>query len=59
MSFDNIHSLFNSLGDEIESIFQMHQDKITMLAVELDNEKQRNKKLKQLLYNFLEDDLNE
>lgn len=59
MSFDNIHSLFNSLGDEIENIFQMHQDKITMLAVELDNEKQRNKKLKQLLYNFLEDDLNE
>lgn len=59
MSFDNIHSLFNSLGYEIENIFQMHQDKITMLAVELDNEKQRNKKLKQLLYNFLEDDLNE
>ena len=59
MSFDNIHSLFNSLGDEIEAIFQLHQDKITMLAAELDNEKERNKKLKQLLYNFLEDDLNE
>lgn len=59
MSFDNIRSLFNSLGDEIESIFQVHQDKMNMLASELDNEKQRNKKLKQLLYNFLEDDLNE
>ena len=59
MSFDNIHLLFHSLGDEIEAIFQLHQDKITMLAVELDKEQQRNKKLKQLLYNFLEDDLNE
>ena len=59
MSFDSIRSLFNDLGKEIEIMFQIHQDRINILANELDKEQQRNKKLKQLLYNFLEDDLNE
>lgn len=59
MLFDNIHSLFNDLGKEITNILQNQQYQIDGLTVELDNEKQRNKKLKQLLYNFLEDDLNE
>lgn len=58
MSFDRVSSILSDLGNELESILKCHEDKITILSIELDNEQKRNKKLKQLLYNFLEDDLN-
>ena len=58
MLFDRVSSILSDLGNELESIFKYHEDKIAILSIELDNEQKRNKKLKQLLYNFLEDDLN-
>ena len=58
MSFDRVSSILSDLGNELESILKYHEDKIAILSIELDNEQKRNKKLKQLLYNFLEDDLN-
>ena len=58
MSFDRVSSILSDLGNELENILKYHEDKITILSIELDNEQKRNKKLKQLLYNFLEDDLN-
>ena len=57
MEFNKIRSILDSLGNEIENVFQSQQHQITTLQVELDIEKHKNKKLKQLLYNFLEDDL--